>query len=150
LTTTYVSALDGYARGVEWLVERQSANGLSGWASYALGYARYRDHTTGEAFWGDFDQRHTGNLYGARRAPDRKSFSARFRAGSNFPTTGYWTEHDGTYFVGTERNTLRVPAYARLDLRANRTFTWSRTRLSLFLEGINVLAQENVRYALPS
>ena len=25
---------------------------------------------------------------------ERLSFSARFRAGSNFPTTGYWTERD--------------------------------------------------------
>jgi len=150
LTTSYVSAIDGHARGVEWLVERQTANGFSGWASYALGYATYHDRTTGEAFWGDFDQRHTINLYGSYRATDRLSFSARFRAGSNFPTTGYWVERDGAFYVGTERNTLRVPAYARLDLRANRTFTWSRTRLTLFMEGINVLAQRNVRFALPS
>jgi hypothetical protein len=150
LTTTYVNALDGHARGVEVLVERQAANGLSGWVSYALGFSKYRDHMTGETFWGDFDQRHTVNLYGAYRATDRLSFSARFRAGSNFPTTGYWTEKDGAYFVGTDRNTLRVPAYGRLDLRANRTFTWSWTRLSLFVEGINILGQQNVRYAVPS
>jgi carboxypeptidase family protein len=150
LTTTYVNALDGTARGVEWLVERHAANGFSGWASYAFGSATYRDRTTGERFWGDFDQRHTVNLYGTYRTSDRLSFSARFRAGTNFPTTGYWTERDGGYFVGTERNTIRVPAYSRMDVRANRTFTWDRRRLTLFVEAINLLGNDNVRFALPS
>ena len=33
VTSRYVNALDGHARGVEWLVQRQSPNGFSGWAS---------------------------------------------------------------------------------------------------------------------
>ena len=150
LTTHFVNALDGHARGVEWLIQRQTATGFSGWASYAVGVATYRDHTTGEVFQGDYDQRHTVNLYGTYRLSDRLSLSGRFRAGSNFPTTGYWTGHDGAYFVGTARNTVDVPAYARLDVRANRTFTWDRTRLTLFLEAINVTSRRNVRFALPS
>jgi hypothetical protein len=150
LTSRYVNALDGHARGVEWLVQRQTPNGFSGWASYALGFARYRDRTTGETFWGDYDQRHTINVYGAYRVSDRMSLSARFRAGSNFPTTGYWEARDGAYFQSTDRNTLRIPAYARLDARMNRTFTWDRKRLTLFLEAINVLNRDNVRFQLPS
>jgi len=150
LNTHYVNALDGHARGVEWLLQRQSPNGFSGWASYALGYAAYRDRTTAERFRGDFDQRHTVNLYGTYRGSDRLSFSARFRAGSNFPTTGYWTERDDTFFVDTERNTVQVPEYARLDVRANRTFTWSEKRLTLFMEAVNLLNRHNVRFALPS
>jgi hypothetical protein len=146
----YRNALDGHARGVEWLVERRTPNGLSGWVSYSLGFNRYHDHTTGESFWGDFDQRHTINAYANYRASDRLSFSARFRAGSNFPATGYWTARDGGYFVGDERNTLRVPVYSRLDVRMNRTFTWQQKRLTLFLEGLNVYDRANVRYAVPS
>ena len=153
VTSHYVNALDGHARGIEWLVQRQSSNGFSGWASYALGFSRYRDTTTGESFWGDFDQRHTANLYGIYRVNDRLSLSARLRVGSNFPTVGYWTERDGAYFaddVAAGRNTLRVPAYSRLDARANRTFTWDRKRLTLFVEAINVLNRANQRAALPS
>ena len=40
--------------------------------------------------------------------------------------------------------------YARLDARANRTFTWYRTRLTLFVEGINILNRPNVRFSLPT
>src|SRR5436305_13185460 len=70
--------------------------------------------------------------------------------GSNFPTVGYWNERDGAYFaadVAAGRNTLRVPAYSRLDARANRTFTWDRKRLTLFLEAINVYNRRNERSA---
>jgi hypothetical protein len=150
LTTRYGNALDGYARGVESIVQRQSPNGFSGWASYALGYVRYRDVTSAETFWGDYDQRHTGNLYGTYRVNDRFSLSARLRLGSNFPTTGYWDERGGTYFAGTERNTIRVAAYSRADVRANRTFTWDEKRLTLFVEAINVANHRNARFALPS
>src|SRR5207302_5121500 len=84
------------------------------------------------------------------RATDRLSFSARFRAGSNFPATGYWTERDGNYFVATTRNNLRVAPYSRLDVRLNRTFTWQQKRLTLFVEGLNLYDRRNVRYAIPS
>ena len=150
LTSRYVNALDGHARGVEWLIHRQSSSGFSGWASYALSFARYRDRVSGESFWGDFDQRHTINLYGNYRRSDRVSFSARFRSGSNFPAVGYYTARDGAYYQSNQRNTLRIPAYTRLDVRMNRTFTWDRRRLTLFVEGINVLNQSNKRYQLPS
>jgi len=146
----YNNALDGYARGVEVAVQRQTPNGLSGWVSYALGFNRYHDRLSGESFWGDFDQRHTVNVYGNYRVNDRYSLGARYRYGSNFPVTGYWRTSGGDYFLGTERNTVRVPYYSRLDVRANRTFTWERKRLTLYLEGINVLNRENVRFAGPT
>jgi hypothetical protein len=146
----YRNALDGHARGVEMLVERRTPNGLSGWVSYSLGFNRYHDHTTGESFWGDFDQRHTVNAYANYRVTDRLSFSGRFRGGSNFPVTGYWTARDGGYFVGNQRNALRVPAYSRLDVRMNRTFTWQQKRLTLFLEALNVYDRANVRFVVPS
>jgi hypothetical protein len=49
--------------------------------------------------------------------------------------------------VGTERNTLPVPPYSRLDMRVNRAFTWEQKRLTLYVEVINVYNRENVRYA---
>jgi hypothetical protein len=149
ITSRYANALDGSGRGVEILVQRRASNGLSGWASYAYGFTRYRDITTGERFWGDFDQRHTINVYGNYRLTDRLSVSARFRAGSNFPAPGYWQARGDGYALGSDRNTVRVPAYSRLDVRANRTYTWARTRLTLFLEGLNVYGRANVRFGIP-
>src|SRR5262249_11812784 len=117
LISRYQNALDGHARGIEWLVHRQTPNGFSGWASYALGFARYRDQLTGESFWSDYDQPHTINIYGNYRLSDRVSFSGRSRYGSNSPVAGYWTQRDGPYSLGPDRNPLRTPAYSRLDVR---------------------------------
>lgn len=149
LTSRFANELSGHARGVELLLQRRSANGFSGWASYALGFSRYRDVQTGETFWGDYDQRHTINLYALYRFNDRYSASGRFRAGSNFPAPGYWESRDGLEFVSDRRNELRVPQYARVDIRANRTFTKRTTRLTLYVEALNALGRDNVRFAQP-
>ena len=42
-----------------------------------------------------------------------------------------------------------MPVYTRFDIRANRTFTWRTTRLTLFAEALNVYNRENVRAASP-
>jgi outer membrane receptor for ferrienterochelin and colicin len=148
-SSTWVNALEGYARGIELLVQRRSAGGLSGWFSYSYGVNRYRDRTTGEAFDGDYDQRHTFNVQALYRLSNRTSLAAKFRAGSNAPATGYWEQRNDAYFVSTARNTLRVPAYSRLDIRGNRTFNWQGKRLTLFAELLNALGHDNVRFAVP-
>ncbi len=43
------------------------------------------------------------------------------------------------------RNTLRLPAYGRLDVRADRAFHWWGARLVLFAEVANVLDRTNLR-----
>ena len=122
VTSRWVNALDGYARGVELLVQRRSTNGLSGWVSYSFGVNRYEDTMTGE--------RSTAtSISGTRSTPtaciaSRIAFSlaAKLRIGSNVPAAGYWEQRGDEYFVGTTRNEFRVPPYSRLDIRANRTF----------------------------
>ena len=146
----YENRLDGYARGVELSVQRNTpGRGVSGWLSYAFARNRYRDTVSGESFWGDADQRHTLNAYAMYRHSDRASFVAKLRLGSNFPIPGYYAQQNGGYIVTDVRNTARLPAYGRLDLRANRAFTWSRRRLTLFAEVINVLNRDNVRFNPP-
>ncbi len=145
----YVPSLDGDARGVELLLQRRSPAGLSGWVSYSFGRLKYRDRGTEETFWGNLDQRHTANVYVFYRLSDRVSVSGKLRAGSNVPAPGYYEERDGGYFVSALRNVVRVPPYARVDLRANRTFNWSGKRLTLFGEVMNVLNRDNVRFKPP-
>lgn len=146
----YEPSLEGYARGVELLVQRRSPNGVAGWIAYSYGRTRYHDTQTGESFWGDHDQRHTLNLYAFYRLSDRTSASLKLRAGSNSPAPGYYSEVPGGYMLIDRRNELRLPTYSRLDLRANRTFQWGDRRLTLFAEVMNVLNRANVRFNPPS
>jgi hypothetical protein len=145
----FQAGLDGFARGVELLVQRRSTSGVSGWFSYSFGRNRVRDRRTGETYWGDLDQRHTLNLYLFYRISGRTSVSAKLRAGSNVPAPGYFTRRGSDYFVAASRNEVRMPVYSRVDLRANRTFNWSRKRLTLFGEIMNVLDRDNVRFNPP-
>ncbi len=149
-STRFENRLDGFSRGVELMLRRLDSGGFSGWLSYAYGRNRYEDVVTGESFWGDLDQRHTVNLYGTYRLAPQTSISAKFRTGSNFPAPGYYVQVDGRQYIGDTRNDVRLPSFARLDLRVNQSFTWTRRRLTLFAEVINVLDRENVRYHPPS
>ena len=156
-TTRYENALDGHSRGMGLVVQRRSPNGLSGWVAYDLAFTEYRNRHSGETFDADYDQRHTVNMYGVYRLTDRTSFSARFRAGSNFPVPGYYEARTAPaapngpelYYLSSTRNDLRVPVYSRLDVRANRTFSWGATRLTIFAEALNLYARANVRASSP-
>jgi hypothetical protein len=149
----YANRLDGFARGVEVMLQRAvPGTGVSGLFSYAYGRNRYHDVVSGETYWGDADQRHTMNASAMYRHSDRTSFVAKLRIGSNFPVPGYFAKAPvGDLFMLTDvRNTERLPVYARLDLRANRTFKWSGRRLTLFAEVINVFNRANYRFEPPS
>jgi hypothetical protein len=150
LSARYETRLDGYAQGVELMLQRSSPQGFSGWFSYAFGENRYTDTVTGESYWGDLDQRHTLNAYVFYRFSHRFSASAKYRMGSNFPIPGYYALQGDRYFLSEQRNESRLPVYGRLDLRANRTYAWGRRRLTVFAEVINVLNQDNVRFNPPA
>ena len=156
----WVNALRGEARGVEIVVRRDSSDGFSGFAGYAFGRLRYTNTQTAESFWADADQRHTLSLYGSYRLSSRSSVSARYRYGSNYPVVGYIGNPPGPlglnpvvdgrplfFGLSGERKTLRLPAYSRLDVRADRAFTWSGRRIVLFVDVANVLNHTNVRNA---
>jgi TonB dependent receptor/Carboxypeptidase regulatory-like domain len=143
----YASALRGSARGLELLVERRSPTGLSGWVAYSFGQARYEDLERRETYWAELDQRHAVNVFGMYRLSDRMSVAGTFRAGSNFPIPAYLAARDGALFVGSERNRIRLPAYARLDLRADRAFFVQGRRVTFFLEVLNVLNRTNLGLA---
>lgn len=148
-TAPYENQLEGFARGVEFLLQRRSTHGVSGWLAYSYGRTRRTDQLTHETYWADLDQRHAVNLYLSFRISDRTNVSTKIRAGTNVPAPGYYVQQGDNFFVSSSRNTLRLPTYSRVDVRANRTFNWSRKRLTLFAEVINLLNRENVRFNPP-
>jgi hypothetical protein len=131
--SAYVNALAGTSRGVELELERHSTTGLSGWLAYSYGTTRNTDVLRGEAFPSDFDQRHTLNLFGTYRV-GAAGLGATYRLGSNFPVAGYFSSQEGRFFVGSARNRVRLPAFARLDLRADYGGTYLGRRVTVFVE----------------
>jgi hypothetical protein len=145
----WANVLSGDTNGVEVVLERRAVSGLNGWVSYAWSDSRLEDSARGESFPADYDQRHTVNAYVGFRWGGKTNFSARYRFGSNFPMTGYIGEDPNGYVLTSQRNGLRLPEYARLDLRADRAFTYRRSRLTLFIEVVNATNRDNYRYESP-
>lgn len=142
----YANTLKGRTNGVDLTIERRSVNGWTGWISYSFGKSTLTDTVSNESYPADYDQTHTVNIYSGYRWSARTSVSARFRYGSNFPFTAYVQPRgDDLWVLSSDRNQARLPDYARLDLRADRAFTYRKRRLTLFLEVINVLNHDNYR-----
>jgi hypothetical protein len=144
---TWASRLDGRSKGVDLLVHRRAARGLTGWLSYSWAHTDVIDTATGERFDGDFDQRHTINVFLLQRLSYRSNVSVKYRLGSNVPLVGYFAGTTTALVLSDRRNQVRLPWYSRLDLRANRTFTLSQKRLTLFVEVVNVLGRRNLGQA---
>jgi len=137
----------GYGRGVQVFVQRRTANSLTGWVSYAYGRSSLRDGALGITFPSDYDQRHTVNVFGGYRIRPTVNLSLKHSYGSGFPLPGFYTGAWNNFFLATDRNGLRIPAYQRTDLRINKAFVRNRWQITLFGELVNMLNHENVRFS---
>jgi hypothetical protein len=139
----YEASVRGVSRGGEVFLQQRSANRWTGWVSYGWARTRMRDGVTGARYDADTDQRHTVNAYSSLRLSSTVNLSVRYGYGSNFPLPGFYTERGGQYFLARERNTARLPAYSRADLRLNKQFDRPRWRGVLYVEVMNVLNRSN-------
>lgn len=140
------NSVRGYSRGIQLMAQRRSANRLSGWAGYTLGYARQRDDIERAHFWSLADQRHIATLYLSYRLTASLNLSGRYSYSSGEPIPGYLTKRSGVYYLAAQRNGERLPPYHRLDLRANKSFTYDRWKLTLYGEMLNTTNRENLRF----
>ena len=142
------NVLSGRSRGVEVLVQRRSANGLSGWVAYSYGTARRHDEETGPRLRLRLRPApHRDRLRQRAPEPDaeRSASSTATAADSPCPASSP-APSPGICFLSDERNRLRPAGYGRLDLRANKAWLFRGWKLTLFAEVLNVLDRENVRY----
>jgi outer membrane receptor for ferrienterochelin and colicin len=139
--------LDGHARGFELTLQRRSANKLAGWISYSYLRTRLTDSQTGLSFVSDNDQRHILNTYASYRFTDTWNLSGVFRYGSGPPIPGFFRQVNGVYFLSDRRNEVRIPDYARLDVRVSKAFLFKRWKLTVTGEVLNVFNRNNLRYA---
>jgi hypothetical protein len=139
----------GYSRGAQVFLQRRTANGFTGWISYAYGHAEIRDGDLGTRFPSDYDQRHTFNAYVSRRLRPTVNVSARFTYGSGMPLPGFYRQDGTAYFLTTNRNGLRAPNYERTDLRLNKAYVHKKSKATLFAEVINLTNHHNRDFDSP-
>jgi hypothetical protein len=140
------NSLRGYARGMEIFLQRRSANRLTGWISYSLGYTRMRSDDIAASFPADQDQRHTVNVYLGYRLRPTVNLSVKSIYGSGMPVPGFYARQGGTYDLAADRNALREKAYERTDIRLNKAWAFDRWKLTLYAETINIFNRTNPHY----
>lgn len=144
----------GRARGVQAIVRYQepSAEGASrlfGWVAYTFSRAERKDSP--EEGWRrfDFDQTHVLTAVAGWSASFGLDLSARFRYATGFPRTPvygavYDSSRDRYEPVFGPQNAARLPSFTQLDLRVAQGFDVGDTKLTVYLEVLNVTNRSNV------
>ncbi len=141
---------EGRARGIELLMglDRGGAWGWSG--NYTLSQAE--DEIDGEWVPRTLDQRHAFGFTSAYRRGSAWQFSTTFQYHTGWPATPstFVIEElpDGTLILARkveDLNTLRLPAYHRLDFRVSRNFNVGNGVLQAYLDVFNVYNRANLR-----
>ncbi len=145
-----------YSRGVQFVVQSRTANRLSGWIGYTYVFARenqffFVDQT--RVLSPDFptleDQHHSLNVFASYRLSPSVHLSAKFLYGSGFPVPSGRTDttKNPPRFIGF--NATRLGDYQRLDLRAEKDWAFTRWKLALYGEMLNLTNHRNQRYISP-
>jgi len=142
----YENRLKDRSYGGEILVGRRVTNGLGGWIAYAWGKSLWSD-VQGVWFPGNYDQRTGISVFAHYRWTSNVELSTKWRFASGMPLPVYAQQVDGKYYVAEERNQERLPDYARLDIRIAKSFPKDRYRITLFIEILNLMDRDNVRYS---
>ncbi len=149
-----------YSRGAQLVLQRRSANRLSGWLGYTLARSQARQYMVqyqvssggvvnlfpyDTPYYSTLeDQRHSLNVFAMYRLNPTVNLSGKFLFGSGFPvTSGVFVLVGSTYQqVGTQ--TLRFP-YQRLDIRVDKDWAFKRWKLTLYGEMLNLTNHYNGR-----
>ncbi len=150
-TERYRNDGQGSAWGLETLLRKKLTDKLSGWVALTLAKAERKNKVTGERFPFDYDQPVNLSLVAQYKPSHRWTLGAKWWYHSGSPYTpilgGTPDPDDPTLFnaIYGELNGERLPAYNRLDLRADRHIRVSWGTLSAYLELLNALNTENLQ-----
>ena len=148
-----------YSRGVQFVLQSRTANRLSGWIGYTYTHARtnsllvYQPQPGGPVviFWSPYyptleDQLHTVNAFAGYRLSPSVHLSAKFLYGSGFPVPSGYIDltKNPPQLVGY--NATRLGDYQRLDLRAEKDWAFTRWKLALYGEVLNLTNHYNPRF----
>lgn len=147
-------------KGIELYLKHDTGNKFSWWLSYVLSEAK--DNVTDIQYDGKlvkqtgilprpWDQRHTVNIDANYRLNKKWHFNFAWQYRTGWPYTPFEVKRiargDGTFAYYRDNgayNSLRYPAFHRLDVRINRHFHPSSGKITAFLHIINAYNHTNV------
>jgi CarboxypepD_reg-like domain len=139
-----------YSRGMQVMLQRRSANRLSGWIGYTYvqagdsGRAVVRPGVAalGPYYASSADQPHSVNAFAVYRLRPTVNLGAKFLFGSGFPSVGGY-RYDASGMVVPNPPT-RIPDYLRADFRVDKSWAFKRWKMTLYGEVLNFTNHYNV------
>jgi ferric enterobactin receptor len=151
---TYFFEGSGHVKGMEFLVQKKYGKN-TGWIAYTLSEVihTYPELNYGNPFYALHDQTHEFKAVYTRRI-GRWDFSGAFIYGTGKPYTAPESVYELTLLDGTDyqyihvndKNSLRLPAYHRLDLSASYSWKGRKTEQSISLSVFNLYNRKNIWY----
>jgi hypothetical protein len=138
-----------YSRGVQVVLQRRSANRLSGWISYALVRAQQKelllsppDHFFyGPYFDSETDQPASVNAFATYRLKPSINIGGKIIYGSGFVTlSGLQRSPSGAVQPIPEQ---RLPSYFRADFRTDKAWAFRHWKMTLYGEVLNLTDHDN-------
>ncbi len=164
---------EGYAKGFEFFLQKKLIHQYHFTVSYAYSIAKGKDPRYGTEFSWDYDYRHNLTLIGGAKYDLReKSWYKKLKKNFFYKITGWmlpfadqveigvrWRYLGGrpyteeTYLPRYRRwivaedealNSLRYPAYHRLDLRIDRRYMFNGWNMVTYFDIMNVYGRDNI------
>ena len=144
----YLNSGVGRIYGAEILFRHRPSTRFFGWLAYTISRSERRDFPQSAYRIFQFDQTHILTLIGSYRLGRGWEIGLRFRFVTGNPTTpvigAVYNGDTGTYtqIPGATYSARNAP-FHQLDLRIDKTWTFRRGNLDLFLEVLNVYNNAN-------
>jgi hypothetical protein len=148
LAQALVNDGQGHAFGGQVLLRQALWKGFFGWASYSLIRSERQDHPDTPWRLFDYDQTHVFTIVASYEPGLGFEVGARFRYASGYPRTpvmgAFFDARRDIYepYFGPQ-NSIRIPAFVSLDLRAAKRWDLGRAKVELYLDVQNVTNQRN-------
>ena len=149
----YLNQGVGYAQGTEIFLRHQRGDRFFGWVSYAYALSKRRDRASDPYRPYAFDQTHVATLAASYNLTPTWEFGAKWQYRTGNPYTPVedaelqFDPRNGRPIyipIYAEKNSERLPAYHRLDLRVSKIFQFSGWKLGVFLELLNTYNRKNL------
>jgi TonB family protein len=140
---------DGYGRsyGGQILIRQELWKGFFGWITYSLSRSERQDHPDRDFRLFDFDQTH---VLGVVASYEYRGWGAgvrlRYTSGMpRTPVTGAFYDGRGDQYqpIFGGQNSIRIPDFVQLDVRLEKTFSFRRLSLNIFLDVQNITNRAN-------
>jgi TonB family protein len=138
----------GRAYGGQILLRQELWHGFFGWVSYTLSRSEIQETRGGPWLLSNYDQTHLLTLAAAYDFGGGWNIGLRFRYATGFPRTPVTGAYEDIALGIYEPtfgavNSIRIPAFVQLDLRASKEWKIGPTHLEVSLDVQNVTDQAN-------